>query len=123
MAKGLARGNGLGQRLTALALLVAGLGDTSRRWYREASTLISFSALLLSLITFGYTSYMEINKDKEQKRDHLRSALTQLTSQLNSLSFQSFDVLAKYKDDPSMMAAAAGRFQSQSNLLGATAYT
>jgi hypothetical protein len=99
--------NNTTKRLTALELSVASLQEKSKPWYKDAGTLISLVALVLALTSFGYTSYREINKDKEQKKQQFKSALGQVTSQLNSFYLQTTDLLLKYKDDPSQTILAS----------------
>ena len=110
------------ERLTALEMSVAALEGKGKSWYKNPGTLISFVALLLSLTAFGYTSYREINKEKEQRKDHFRSALSELISQLNSMSAQAMEVMYKYRSEPFVGEIAVNSISNQLRLVGNHAY-
>src|ERR1700742_1285208 len=71
------------QTTKRLATLEAQVGvltakDKSKTWYKDPSTVISFIALLTSVIGFAYSSFRDVDKDKAQKRADLQTAVTQL---------------------------------------------
>jgi tetratricopeptide (TPR) repeat protein len=115
--------NDLGTRLDTLELQVGDLNAKSGPWYKKASTLISLFALLFSLVAFGYTIYRDRANDKDQKSERLHSALAGLISQLNSLTLQSIETVAKYREHPDISAAVSGAYQSHVSVIATNAYT
>jgi hypothetical protein len=111
--------NDTGRRLTTLEVLVADLAAKNKPWYLDAGTLISLLALVLSLIAFGYTSYREINKERDQQSQEFQSTIVEL----NSLSTQWSELFLKYQKDPDYYNTVDPSIRAQISLIGAKAYT
>jgi hypothetical protein len=112
------------QTTKRLATLEAQVGvltakDKSKTWYKDPSTVISFIALLTSVIGFAYSSFRDVDKDKAQKRADLQTAVTQL----DALTTQWTQLYVQYKSNPDYYTFIAPSVKAQIGLIGTKAFT
>jgi tetratricopeptide (TPR) repeat protein len=108
--------DGLKQEVDALQVKV--LSETAP-WYRQASTLIAFFALVFS---FG-TTVISYQRAAEQDERSLKQELRGLILQLVQLPLRGIELNEKYKDQPLFLGGISAVFNHESLILADQAAT
>jgi hypothetical protein len=104
-------------RLAILERRVDDLDESHSKWYRSPSILISFIALVASIMSFAYSWYRDIRKDRDERITELQSSIVQL----HSLTNQWVESYLKYKDNPDYPGLNIA-FRAEIGLIGTKAY-
>lgn len=83
-----------------------------KRWYQQASTIISVLALLFS---FG-TTYVSYERTRVQDRNNARAELRSILQRLSNLPKDNLDLTQRYKGDYAAISLLSG-FVNQENAL------
>jgi len=111
------------KRLTLLEDRVNDLDETHREWYKNPSVLISFFALLASILSLLYGFYRDRLKDKDERISQLQSSVASAVVQLHTFETQWMESYAKYKDNPEYQATIASAMKAEMNMTAVKAYS
>jgi tetratricopeptide (TPR) repeat protein len=98
------------QEIDALQIMVTG---QKKPWHKNASTLISVTALLFSFTT----TYLSYNRTAAQDIHNTRQELRSLLQRMAALPKENVEIGKKYVDDPAAMNMISGFINQENTLL------